>query len=175
MADKPAFVTNPTPKAPTSISSPSLPTSSGAWWGNAETICRKDTSFVEQHRKYLKACTGQADALNGLILARVRVAKTLVELSALPELCRREQTHRLRVLQITQETEATLAATALANARADLQRANGSEKAPQPPPMPSGVTLEDIESVAQNMPELSPESIRSLLLALNGLMSEKTA
>ncbi len=156
---------------------PALPSSSGAIFGTSKTLLRKDTEFVQQSAAYLQARTAQSDAMTGLVESRLRLATTIARLSALPEIAiheyelgRRERQHEAIMRDLAQQTERTTAEAVLLQTQQALASVT-------PPPIPqqnsASLSVTDVEKVAQNMPELKPETIQSLVWALNGLLGEK--
>lgn len=166
------------PAAPTtvSLSSRNLPSSSGAWWGSPTTILQKDAAFTDAHRRLLECRAQQGRAYEELILSRVRIAKVLATLATLPELCRREQVHELRMLTLKQDTEATIAATALSEARARLRGVTDTPSdQPSSTPETPGLFPSEVEQVLERFPDLKPELIEPIIMTLRGLMAEKKA
>lgn len=177
----------PTPSIPT------LPSSSGAWLGTRTRILKKDRDFIEVHTNLLKAKREQTDAMTALIESRMTAALTIAKLSALPEIAehhyRKGRAERSREVAAWQhedhlaalarrcdELDAQASLVRAAQRLADLQPKPPEPPSPPqaPPPVPSGLSTADVEKVAQNMPELKPETIQSLLWALNGLLAEKS-
>ncbi len=162
---------------------PALPSSSGAIWGSRERLLRKDTEFVQQSAKFLQARTAQSDAMTSLVESRLRLATTIAKLSALPEIAiheyelgRRERAHELAMRDLAQQTERTTAEAVLLQTQQALASLTPQTPPPQtPPPTTASLSVSDVEKVAQNMPELKPETIQSLVWALNGLLGEKKA
>lgn len=156
------------------ISIPDLPSSSGAWFGTRTTIVGKDADFVEEHARFLEARATQSNALLSLLSARMRIARVMVELAALPEVCRREQEHKLRMLSLKNEVEATEAAFILAAARSRLSEVMGGVK--QAAPAASDVlTIDDVESILAQFPEIEGDSIGKISMLLRALVREKSA
>lgn len=154
------------------ISIPDLPTSSGAWFGTRTQILEKDAAFVRAHADYLTARTEQTSALFDLLAARIRVARLMTELAALPEMCRHEREHALRVLAMRNEIEVTEAAIILAEARGRLAQMMGGAS----PTSNTNTTLsiDDVESVLTQFPELEADNIGRISMLLRALMREKT-
>lgn len=181
----PAPVT-PSPKIP------SLPSSSGAFWGSSTTIAKKDARFLEAHTGLLIAKRDQADAMTSLIESRQAAALAVARLVALPELAEHQYQHgraerqgekadwqhAARITDLTHQTLEVGAQAALVRAQQTLTalQPKPPEPAPAPPPPapPPELSPADVEKVAQNMPELKPDTIQSLMWALNGLLAEKS-
>lgn len=175
-ASLPALLPAVTPRP----SLPALPSSSGAIWGSRERLLRKDTDFVQQSAKYLQARIAQSDAMTGLVESRLKLATTIARLSALPEIAlheyelgRRERAHELTMRDLAQQTDRTTAEVVLLQ----TQQALASLSPQMPPSMAqqssASLSISDVEKVAQNMPEIKPETIQSLVWALNGMLGEK--
>jgi hypothetical protein len=157
------------------ISVPELPSSSGAWFGGVAHILRKDTEVVEASADFLHARAQQAEALHGLVTARMRVARLMVELAALPETCRREQEHKLRMLSLKNEFEATEAAILLAEARGRFAQANKGPQQAAPASGNDALSLDDVESILSQFPEFDADSISKVSMLLRALQREKSA
>lgn len=172
----------PPPAQTPTPSLPSLPNSSGALLGTRNAILKKDTAFVELHTAYLNARRRQSDEMNGLVESRMKAALTMAKLTALPEIAlheyergRRDRTHELTMLDLLHQTDEAIAAARLAEAQKRLADVMPKPpEAPQTPPTATGLSPADVEKVAQNMPELKPDTIQSLVWALGGLLAEKT-
>lgn len=138
-----------------------------------EEIAERDADFCFAHARFLKSKEAQTNALHDLVLARMRVAKTMAELAALPETCRREQEHKLRLLSLRNETEAADAAIALAEARGRLAQSLGGAK-----PKSTGdgtLSIDDVESILTQFPEIEGDNIGRISMLLRALMREKDA
>ena len=175
-ASLPALVPAVTPRP----SLPALPSSSGAIFGTSKMLLRKDTEFVQQSAAYLQARTAQSDAMTGLVESRLKLATTIAKLSALPEMAiyeyelgRRERAHELTMRDLAQQTERTTAEAVLLQTQQVLASLTPPATPPQSQQSATSLSVADVEKVAQNMPELKPETIQSLLWALNGLLGEK--
>ncbi|HEX2841391.1 hypothetical protein [Hyphomicrobium sp.] len=159
------------------ISIPELP-SDGSYSSFAdlfktpEEIADRDARFVEAHARFLTAKGTQANALHDLVLARMRVARLMVELAELPEICRREQEHRLRMLSLENEAEATEAAIVLAEARSRLALAMGASSSA--PASPSGLSIDDVETILGQLPEIGSDTLLTVMRLLKGMLQEKT-
>lgn len=138
-----------------------------------EEIATRDADFCFAHARFLKGKEAQTGALHDLILARMRVAKTLAELAALPETCRREQEHKLRLLSLQNETEATEAAITLAEARGRLAQCMGG--ASPAAPASGTLSIDDVETILTQFPEIETDNIGKISMLLRALMREKSA
>ncbi|WP_295556697.1 hypothetical protein [uncultured Hyphomicrobium sp.] len=168
MNDKRNISKVPAPQIPI----PDLPSSSGAWFGTRTYIIEKDAEFVEAHTRFLEARSAQSTALLSLLSARMRLARVMVELAALPEICCREQEYRLRMLALTNEAQATEAAIVLAEARGRLAQALGGVK-PAADIGRDALTVDDVESILAQFPELDG-NISKISLLLRALVREKS-
>src|SRR5262245_908407 len=65
---------------------PSLPTTSGAL-GTRMRILRKDTEYVEQSARKLRARAAQTDAMRDVVLAHIGLARVMTDLAAIGEIC----------------------------------------------------------------------------------------
>lgn len=166
--------TKPAPLRPAPISIPDLPSSSGAWLGTRTYILEKDAAFVRAHADYLGARAVQAGALFDLIAARMRVARLMAELAALPEISRREQEHKLRMLSLKNEAEATEAAIVLAEARSRLSQAMDGVQQAAPADIGT-LSIDDVESILAQFPEFDADNIGKITMLLRALMREKSA
>lgn len=169
----------PTPQRPApKISIPDLPCN-GSYSGffdifkTPEEIAHRDADYCEAHARFLRARGAQTDALHDLITARTRVARVMVELAALPEVCRREQEHKLRMLTLKNEAEATEAAIILAEARNRFAQAAAGKPQVTAPATDSSLSLDEVEELLQTLPEIAPETLQTLSLMLKGRMKEK--
>lgn len=162
----------PTERRPATISLPDMPDRSGAWLGTREYILRRDAEFVRAHADYLVARGEQADAMHGLISARMRLGRLMAEMAALPEACRRIEEHKLRMLVLRNEAEATEAAIILAEARSRLSQSMKGAQA-SVPTGDGSLSIDEIEELLQALPEISPETMQTLSLMLKGRMKEK--
>lgn len=162
---------------------PSLPSDSGKWFGSPSTLLDADRRYVEISAAYLRARGDQATAMAELVSAREDLALAISRLHALPERCAHEyekgrltRLSELRMLDLKCQTDELNAQSMLAAAQRYLA---SFEPAPPDPPAPAapatvaGLTVGDVEQVAQQFPELNPETIRTLSLALSGLLAEK--
>lgn len=167
---------------------PSLPymTPGHSPWPFERGALERNTRTVAADAGYLRARADQAAAMTELIGKRDDLAMAIARLHSLPERCAHEyekgrlsRLNELRCLRLQHELDETTAKISLAAARLQLaqyepQPAPPPEPpAPIPAPAPTGLTPADVEKVAQAMPEMKPETIRSLLWALGGLMAEK--
>ena len=173
---------------------PSLPSSSGTVLGSATTIMQHDCAYVQVYTEFLQARTAQSSAMKDLVESRVALATVIAKLQTIDEIIAHEYrrgradrqseaaewAHTARLAAIRHERDELDAVATLIRSRQRL--AEFDPKPPpipdQPPPQPSpaaGLSPADVERVAQNMPELQPDTIRTLLLALNGLLAEKKA
>ncbi|MFN0217369.1 MAG: hypothetical protein ACKVP4_01000 [Hyphomicrobium sp.] len=193
----PPRATLPTRGTAPAASLPSLPSSSGKIWGSATTIMRADAAYVQHHTEFLQARVAQSSAMKDLVESRVALATVIAKLQTIDEIIAHEYrrghadrqsevaewAHTARLATLRHERDELDAVATLIRSRQRL--AELDPKPPQPPPLPeqspvppppaAGLTPADVERVAQNMPELQPDSIRTLLLALNGLLAEKKA
>lgn len=182
----------PPPAVTPTPSMPALPCSSGAWLGSRKRIITKDREFIEAHTEYLKARTTQSNAMTELIESRVTAALTMAKLSALPEIAQHEydRGRALRQSEAIQWTHAARVASleherAEINAQVDLLRAKQRladlepkppappEPAPAPPPAPPGLSPSDVEDVLSALPEIAPETLKTISRLLVGLLKEK--
>lgn len=168
------------PAASARPSLPSLPASSGSCFGSRSAIMRKDTEFVRQHAEYLQARTSQSNAMRELVDSRLSLATTIAKLSALPEIAeheylkgRADRDYEIRMLHLMHQT-------GIADAEARLMQAQQYLASLRPePPRPTttataqGLTPSDVEQIAQQLPELKPETVRTLSLMLAGWLAEK--
>jgi hypothetical protein len=153
------------------FSIPDLPTSSGAWFGTRTQILEKDAAFVRAHAEYQLARSEQTDTTFALLNARMRVARLMAELVALPEICRREQEHAVRMLAMKNEIEVAEAAIALAESRGRLAQVLGAAK---PKSAADGtVSIDDVESILTQFPELDADNIGRVSMLLRALVREK--
>lgn len=176
---------------------PSLPSSSGAWFGSPTTILKKDTAFVAAHTGYLRARRDQADAMTALIESRAAAALAMASIAALPEIadhaCQRgraERTrerndwqHQARVAALDRERVETDALAALLHSRQRL--ADLEPKPPEPPAAPShvpaapppssppGLTPDEVGDVLSNLPDIAPETLQTITRLLSGFLREK--
>lgn len=162
----------PVRAAPT-IDVPDLPSSSGAWFGARTQILEKDARFIRAHSDVLDAQASRTNTLFELMAARMRLFRLMAELAALPEACRRLEEHRLRMLALKNEAEATEAAIVLAEARSRLSQVMGGQKQAAPAANDGFLGLEEIEELLQTLPEIAPETLQTLSLMLKGRMKEK--
>jgi len=160
--------------APT-ISVPDLPSDSGSWFGTRTQILEKDARFVRAHADFLDARTAQANALFDLTAARMRLFRLMAELAALPETCRRQEEHKLRMLNLRNEAEATEAAIILAEARGRLSQVMGGVKQTAAPAATDALTIDDVESILAQFPEFDETSIGKISMLLRALVREKSA
>jgi hypothetical protein len=177
---------------------PSLPSDSGAIFGSRTRIARKDAEFIETDTRRILAQKAQADAFAGLIESRMTAALSIAKLAALPEMARHEYLHGRAEREAEQdkwEHEARVAALEHkreeTNALADLVRAqqrlaelqpkpapppqpSASPLAPTPPPpAPVGLTPTDVEDVIASLPEIMPDTLKTISRLLFGLQKEK--
>lgn len=160
--------------APT-ISVPDLPSDSGSWFGSRTQILEKDARFVRAHADFLDARASQANSLFDLTAARMRLFRLMAELAALPETCRRQEEHKLRMLALRNEAEATEAAIILAEARGRLSQVMGGVKPAAAPTANDALTIDDVESILAQFPEIEGDSIGKISMLLRALMREKSA
>ena len=170
------------PEASARPSLPSLPATSGAWLGTRVTIMRKDAEFVRQHTEYLQARTSQSNAMRELVDSRLSLATTIAKLSTLPEITeheylkgRADRTYEMRMLTLRQQTGIADAEATLVQAQQYLAslRPQPTQPTSPPAPAPQGLTPSDVEQIAQQLPELKPETVRTLSLMLAGWLAEK--
>jgi len=174
--DKPQLRRRAVARPAASLPMPAMPSSSGAWLGSRTNILRKDAAYVHAHAELLAAKSKQTAAMRDLIDARVGLAGALARMASIDEIIshehsrgRLERAHQLRLVDLEHQRAEALAEVALAAARAQL-----GDYAPTARPASSrSVSIEDVEAVAQGMPELRPETIRTLLNALSGYLAEK--
>ena len=162
---------------------PSLPSSSGKWLGSPSTILEADRRYVEIHAAFLRARADQAGAMRELLSAREQLALAVARLQSLPLVCehefikgKMEREAELTLLELKHETAEAQARVALAAAKLQLAayEPQPPEPAPPPPPpTPTGLTPADVQKIAQIMPDMKPETIEALVLALTGFMAEK--
>lgn len=165
---KPAPVRSASP-----ISIPELPSDSGSWAWSRTQVLHDDTEYVQAHAGFLDARAAQAGALHDLVAARMRIMRLMAELAALPETCRRVEEHKLRLLTLKNEVEATEAAIILAEARSRFAQATGGVKPAAPQTNDGSLTTDEIEELLQSLPEISPETLQTLSLMLKGRLKEK--
>lgn len=188
--------TLPTRGTAPGASLPSLPSSSGKVWGSATTVMRADAAYVQHHTEFLQARVAQSSAMKDLVESRVALATVIAKLQTIDEIIayeyRRgradrqsevaEWAHTARLATLRHEHDeldaiATLIRSRQRIAELDPKQPPIPERSPPMPESPptAGLSPADVESVAQNMPELQPDTIRTLVLALNGLLAEKKA
>lgn len=151
---------------------PDLPTSSGAWFGTRTHILEQDATFVRAHADYLTARAEQTDALRELLVARMRVARLMAELVSLPETCRRERDHAMRMLTLQNEAEATEAAIVLAEARSRLSHTLGGNASTS---TDGSLSIDDVETTLSQFPEIDADNIGKISILLRALAREKKA
>lgn len=171
----------PAASPPPTPSLPSLPTGN-AWFGTQVGVYQRNTRTVAASADYMRARADQAAACMELIQKRDDLAMAIARLNSLPERCahayekeRLSRLSELRVLQLQHELDETNANIAVASARLQLAQYHPQPEAPAPPPLapPGGLTPSDVQKVAQIMPDIKPETIEALVLALTGLLAEK--
>ena len=158
---------------------PSLPRSSGAWFGTRNRILRKDTEYVEQSTRNLNALASQTDAMRSLMVSRVALARAMTEIAAIGEICaghflkgRRQRANELLVHDLKCQTEEAVARTQLTGARQKLAELNPEAARPDHPPR-GGLTPAEVDELVRDIPEISPDARRTLSLLINGRLSEK--
>jgi hypothetical protein len=168
-----------TPPRPTL---PSLPTSSGAFWGTPTTILRKDTDYIESHAAKLRAMADQAAAFRQLVEERDALGLAIARTRSIDERCahayereRLARLNELRVLQLEHQLAEVNAKIALAQAEQLYAQYRPQAPATPTPPAPivEGLTPADIRKVAEKMPEITPESVDTLYMLATALMAEK--
>jgi len=161
---------------------PDLPSSSGAIWGSAKTLIKKDTEYIKAHTEFLQARSAQATAMTSVINSRHDLALALVRMASLSEIAefehrrgRADRSHELAMQGMRHELVELNEEIALINARRVLAALTEPTRpeAPSQAASTSPLTIDDIEQVAQHLPELAPETVQAMILALKGLMSEK--
>jgi hypothetical protein len=181
MSDKPLAHRSPQILAP-AVSTPPLPSSSGKWLGTRTTIMGHDATYVRAHADFLRARGEQSDAMRQLIESRLAVAKVMAKLATLQEIVeheygmgRAERQHERHLLGIQHEAEAVNAQIILAEAQARLATfAPYGQPPPREPPLPTGLSPDEVEELLHTIPELSPETLHTLSLLLKGRLKEKT-
>jgi len=175
-----------TPPRPTL---PSLPTSSGAstFWNPPTEVARRDTEFIQRHADKLRAMTDQAAAFRQLVEERDALGMAIARTRSIDERCahayERERLARfneLRVLQLEHQLAEVNAKIALAQAERLYAQyrpeppAAPPTQAPPPPAVPVGLSPTEIEELVRtSLPEVSPETLRTLSLLLQGRLAEK--
>lgn len=139
-----------------------------------EEIVNRDADYCQAHSRFLEAKTAATEACLGLVSARMHLARVMVELATLPETCRREQEHKLRMLSLKNEVEATETAIILAEARARFAQTNGP-KPQSPAPSNDALSIDDVESILSQFPEIDTDSIGKVSMLLRALLREKSA
>jgi len=166
------------PPAPTDArpTLPSLPSSSGAFWGSATSILKQDTNFVEAHTAYLQARTAQTTAMRDLVDKRQALSIAIGKISALPEIAqheyergRRDRAHDAAMQQFVHQT-------AEINARINLLRAEQHLASFEPAhsaPAPSGLTPPEIDELLAALPDVSEDTRKTISYVLSGRLREK--
>ena len=157
---------------------PQLPSSSGAGWGTRWRILRHDTAYVKQHADYLNARVAQGNAMRQLVDTRIDVAVSMSKLASIGEITateylkgRRQRASELRLLHVQCETAEVNAELALVAARREL-----ASIAP-PPDVASaaaGLSPAEVEELLRVIPEINPETARTLSHLLAGRLKERT-
>ena len=170
---------------PAAPSLPSLPAGNSVWpfpVGRYERNSRE----VAGSAAYMRARADQAAACAELIAQREALGLAIARLHSLPERCqfeyeraRLERLNTLELLRLQHELEVTNKKIEVANASMNLARALPIQEVPAPPappptPAPSGLSLEEVEQMLMQMPDVKPETIRPLILALGGVLAEKS-
>lgn len=172
---------------------PSLPSQSGAIFGSRTRIARKDAEFLEIDTRRILAQKAQTDAFTGLIESRITAALVMAKIQALPELAqhqydrgraeRQAETqkwqHTARVVALEHEREETIALADLVRAQQRLAELQPTPPpapeptAPPPAPPPAGLTPADVEDVLSVLPEIAPETLKTISRLLSGMLKEK--
>lgn len=161
-------------------------------FGRDVRLARKDTEFVQQYTALLHARAAQTDAYSGLVRSRIELAKTLSSLHSLDEICsyayergRRERAHDLTMLDLEHAAEETQAHARLIEAHQQIERLLPPPTTPSlafpapssaPPPAPRaepGVTIDDVNAIAAQLPEIPEEARKHLSILLANLLREK--
>lgn len=166
---------------PATPSLPNLPTGNATvgpeWW-----VYQRNTRAVTASTGYMRSRADQAQACMELIQKRDELAMAIARLASIPERCahayERERLGRLnelRLLNLQHEHDELQAKIRVAAAQMQLAQFMPVPEPPaQPsPPAPTGLTPSDVQKVAQIMPEMKPETIEALVLALGGFLAEK--
>lgn len=165
-------------------SSVHLPASSGAWFGPRTRILKKDTNWVRTHTEFLDARAAQARSAQAVVDARIELARSLMRLDWLPEILeadyirgKLDRAHEIEMARITHQTAEAQARVSLAAARLLLtsyEPPPPDDAAPPPSSASPGLTPTEVENVIRNsLPEITPETLRSLVLLLRGVADEK--
>lgn len=176
MTDNPKNVRNMPDRAPApAVELPDLPCDSGVstWFRSRQEVCEFDTDYVDATTNLYRAQARQTLAVDELVAARVRLARTLSALQALPEICLREQEHKLRMLALKNEAEATEAAIILAEARSRLSQVMAGHKQVAPAGN-DRLSIDDVESILVQFPEFDEASIGRITMLLRALQKEKS-
>jgi hypothetical protein len=163
---------------------PSLRYDSGAFALTDTRKRKKDAEYTRADADLFDARREQTNAMSGLIDARIALALKLSELAILPELLdhhyhtgRRDREHEAAIQRMTHETAETNALIELTRAQQHLVSLQPAKDLPELPApatqLANGLSVDDVEQVLQQFPELNPETIRPIILALGGVAAEK--
>lgn len=171
------------PATTPSVGLPSLPSSSGKVWGSRTTIMEADARFVRAHADLLEARCEQSSKMKMLVDARIGLALKIAELAILPELAKHEyekgrcdRAHDVAMQELTHQTAEVSARINLVRAQQHLASLNPEPEPPTPAPppaAPAGLTPAEVEQILQGFPDIKPEIIRPVILALSGMLAEK--
>lgn len=166
---------------PATPSLPSLPTGT-AVWGSERRRYERNALTVAASAHYMRSRADQAQACMELVQKRDELAMAIARLASIPERCahayERERLGRLnelRLLHLQHEHDELQAKIRVAAAQLQLAQFMPVPESPLPPapPAPTGLTPSDVQKVAQIMPDMKPETIEALVLALGGFLAEK--
>ena len=184
---------NPPARITPRPSIPSLPSSSGAFPWTPKYLARKDAEFLETDTRRILAQKAQSEAFTGLLESRIAAALVMAKIQSLPEIAQHQYDrgraerqgeknrwqHHARVAALGYERDETDALANLVRAQqrlADLQPAPPPppEPPPAPPPSaPAGLSPDDVEDALSSLPEITPDTLKTISRILVGMLKEK--
>lgn len=144
----------------------------------------RNTAIVQADAKYMRARADQVAAATELAQKFEEWIVTHSRLSWVGERCEHEHLkgrlsmrNEIACMLLEHELQQTNLRTQVAASSYQLAQYGApperSEPAPAPPPIPPGLSVEDVEAVLHNMPDVKPEIAQMLMLALRGSLAEK--
>jgi hypothetical protein len=156
----------------------------GSWWDTR--LLAKKARFVREHAAHLDARTVQARSAQAYVDACHELARSIARLDWLPEVLeadyqrgKLERAHEIEMARIAHATAQAHAQARLLEALHTAQRflpepSSGAPASAQPTST-KGLSMAEVEMVAQRLPEMKRETIETLLMMLSGLIAEKNA
>lgn len=168
---------------------PSMPTGGGVALTQIGQL-RKDGQYLTLYSAKLRALADNAVAMRELVEKRDALAMAIANLHSLQERC----AHQYEMGRLSRHNELELARlnaehdqlqAKIRNAAAQMELARHlpipvceeppvTVSAPPPPAPPVGLSPSEIEEVVRaSLPEITPETLRTLCLLLQGRLAEK--